>query len=609
VYPRCRSIPDLILAAAAVCMLGGCYQPVRLSDVHTRQTEIPAARGSIPAPVALAPAVPKPGSTPRPETYSVVVNQVPVQQLLFALARDAKVNVDIYPGLQGSVTLNAVDQTLPQILDRLSKQLDMRWELDGPNLSIMPDTPYLRLYKIDYVNMDRSTQGTVAVSGQIANNNAGGTGMGAAGGATGVGGNTSNVIIRNTQANRFWTTLVKNVQDLLHETDKILPAGTSGAAAPAGPSAAELEAVAGMPGGDRAGLVEQLAAARLAAMPKYREAAAVIANPESGVISIRATGRQHARIQEFLDKVMASATRQVLIEGTIVEVSLNNQYQQGIDWSVLRSGSAGFNVGQGGSGTSGITNILNNSLTASPTGAIFAMNYSSQNFKSTLNLLESFGTVRVLSSPRISVVNNQTAVLKVVDNLVYFTVTSQIAAATAVQGALQSFTTTPNVMPVGFVMNVTPQISDNDTVLLDLKPTITRLLSYVNDPNPSLAQAGVISQVPQIQTREMESVIRLTNGQLAVMGGLIEDSVNDAENSIPGLNRLPVLGNAFGNQTRQNTKTELIIFLRPIAIHDPSLEGDFRGYKVLLPDNDFLSRPNPGKRILGESGTAAGESR
>jgi len=200
----------------------------------------------------------------------------------------------------------------------------------------------------------------------------------------------------------------------------------------------------------------------------------------------------------------------------------------------------------------------------------------------------------------------------VVDNLVYFTITSQLAAATTISAALATFTTTPNVVPVGFVMNITPQISDTGTVLLNLKPTISRVVSSVQDPNPNLVINGqqVVSKIPQVQTREMESLIRLTDGQVAVMGGLIQDSVTNNEDSIPGLNRIPVLGNAFGNQNKLNTKTELVIFLRPVSVHDASLEGDYRGYRVLLPDDDFLKRENPGKRMLGESSSdATGEQR
>ena len=145
-------------------------------------------------------------------------------------------------------------------------------------------------------------------------------------------------------------------------------------------------------------------------------------------------------------------------------------------------------------------------------------------------------------------------------------------------------------------MNITPQISDADAVLLSVKPSISRIIDFVNDPNPALAAAGVTNPVPQIAIREMESVMRLTTGQIAVMGGLIQDELTDNEDSIPFINRLPFLGSALSNRNILNVKTELVIFLRPIVIRDPSLEGDYRGYRVFLPNDDFMSQPNPGRR-------------
>ena len=146
--------------------LGGCFQPMKPSEGHLRDQPAPPA-ASIPPPVQSLPAPPRPKPALKPETYTVVVNQVNVRELLFALARDAKVNVDIHPGITGTVTLNAFDQTLPQLLSRIAKQVDMRYELDGPNLVVMPDSPYLRIYKIDYVNMQRETKGQVSVAGML----------------------------------------------------------------------------------------------------------------------------------------------------------------------------------------------------------------------------------------------------------------------------------------------------------------------------------------------------------------------------------------------------------------------------------------------------------
>jgi general secretion pathway protein D len=335
----------------------------------------------------------------------------------------------------------------------------------------------------------------------------------------------------------------------------------------------------------------------------FREAASVISNPESGILTLRATSRQHEKIQEFLDQVLASAKRQVLIEATIAEVQLNNQYQQGIDWSAAcPTGrcTTGFSFTQSATGTT----------TASPTGSIMVIGYgapSLSNLLATVRLLDSFGNVRVLSSPRLTVLNNQTAILKVVDNQVYFTIQATTTAGSAGVAPVTTFTTTPNIVAVGLIMNVTPQISDADSVLLNVRPSISRIVGNVPDPNPSLAApcgpgtAGVpgcgpiTSNIPVIQTREMESLIKVNSGQIAVMGGLIQDRISDLEDSVPGANRLPGIGRFFENKNLTNNKTELVVFMRPIIVRDASIEGDFRGYRSYLPDDNFISAPNPGK--------------
>jgi MSHA biogenesis protein MshL len=580
------------LAFAACLLIGGCStQPMKPSPGHV-QAAAPAPAGDIPEPVRITPILPKPKPAARPETYSVVVNNVKVQELLFALARDAKLNIDIHSGIVGSVTLNAIDQTLQQLLARIAKQVDMRYELDGPNLAVMPDTPYLRIYKIDYVNMQRDTTSTVGTSTQVATPP--GVAAGGGGASGGASGNLSTTSIRSTATNHFWETLVKNVQDMLHDTDKILPAPGQAAAqaAAAAPTAPPTALAAGAAAAAPTAPVQQGAT--------FRELASVISNPESGILSIRATSRQHEKIQEFLDHVLSSARRQVLIESTIVEVQLNNQYQQGIDWSAARRGSTGFTFNQSVSGTT----------TASPTGSIFTLGFAAPNYSNlqvAVRLLESFGNVRVLSSPRLTVLNNQTAILKVVDNQVYFTIQGTTVPGTINSSTVTTFTTTPNVVAVGFIMSVTPQIGDADGVLLNVRPSISRIVGNVADPNPSLAApcagcAPIISNIPIIQTREMESLIKVNSGQIAVMGGLIQDRINDLEDTVPGANRILGIGRLFENRNLTNTKTELVVFMRPIIIRDASIDGDYRGYRTFLPDDKFMAAPNPGKPpLLGES--------
>jgi general secretion pathway protein D len=573
---------DAAVAIGLALALTGCSQtPLRPSPAH-ELVGPPRPEGTIPAPVQVAPVLPPPTPTARAETYSVVVNNVRVQDLLFALARDAKLNVDIHSGVSGTVTLNAIEQTLPQLLDRISRQVDMRYEIDGQTLAVMRDTPYLRIYRVDYVNLSRDAASTANLSTNVSGSGAATSSGGAAGAI-----NNSTSIIKTSSVNKFWETLVANVKDLLRETDKIIPTNQ-----PAAANAAAAAAATATPGAPAA----QAAAPAAQPLSEFREAASVIANPETGILSIRATSRQHEKVQEFLDQVMASARRQVMIEATIAEVQLNNQYQRGIDWQRLLGG-AGFGFAQASGATpAGInTNAFTLGFATGPGLGI----------SGAIKLLESFGDVRVLSSPKLSVLNNQTAVLKVVDNLVYFTIQANTTVA-ANSPAITTFTTTVNSVPVGFIMAVVPQISEGDTVLLNIRPTISRKLTDVADPNPSLANPcgvgvsncstpGIASLIPVIQTREMESVMRVQSGQTAVLGGLIQDSVSSTEDQVPGVRAIPGIGQLLEQRKDLNQKTELVIFLRPTVIRDTSMDGDYSRLRELIPDSNYFLKPNPSR--------------
>ena len=292
-------------------------------DLHLRAGKVGAGEtATIPAPVQQTLTLPKPQAATKVETYSVVVQNVRVQELLFALARDAKLNVDIHPGIEGVVTLNAIDQTLQQLLTRIARQADIRWELDGPNLAVMPDAPFLRIYRVDYVNMSRDVSGTVAINTQIASTST--TANTGSGGVTASGGNNSSTTVRSSATNNFWESVEKNIKDILRETDKTLPEGSSETVV----ERADQQATTGT--GAQATGPRSSAPNNFAASPNpatlqqsgttvtrratFREAASVIVNPEAGVIVVRATARQHEKIQEFLDQVLSSVRRQVMIE-------------------------------------------------------------------------------------------------------------------------------------------------------------------------------------------------------------------------------------------------------------------------------------------------------
>lgn len=595
----------LLSLTLAACQAPTPQQP--LAGHISTETSIPQVRGDIPATVQQTMAVPKPRNTPKAETYSVSVHNVPVNSLLFALARDAKVNIDIHPSITGNVSLNAFNQTLQQLLARIAKQVDMRYELDGPNIVVIPDLAYLKNYKVDYVNMARTVTGKVSANTLISTGvPSSGTGVAPTQGSAS--GNASLTEITNSSKNQFWETLDKNIKDILREDDKVLweksctedsvgqrtnIASTEVASTGSGVAAgAGGLAIAGKGNQSASGQGSQnpdSRASRQQACGTFKEAASVIVNAESGVISIRATSRQHEKIQEFIDRVITSSRRQVLIEATIVEVQLGEGYQQGINWSSIQSG---FSITQ-----AGVNSNVGTALKP------FAMTYSSAGgITAAVNLLQSFGTLKVLSSPRLSVMNNQTAVLKAVENYTFFLVQQQQSAGNANTNSQTATTTTPQVVPVGLVMTVTPQVSGNNAVILNVRPSISSISELKEDPNPALREKlpYVPNYVPQIRTREIESVMRVNSGEIAVLGGLMTDTIDWKDGRVPILGQLPLVGELFNTRNNSAIKSELVIFLRPVIIMDPSLDGDYAGYRSQLPGEDFF-RQTPEAQLFNVS--------
>lgn len=544
-----------------------------------------AAQGQPPALVD-APLLPPPPSTARAkaDVFSVSVHNVDIRSLLFAIARDARLNLDVHPDLAGTVSMNAIDQTLPEILDRAARQVNMRYEMEGRNLFVMPDAPVLRHYRVDYLNVAREARSEIGASTSIAR---GGSGGGA--------GNSSNSTLTNNSHNRFWETLTQNIRDLLRETDKIIPEGGEAAAPAAAPAPAPAPA-ASAPAGVAAPVTPAPAPAR------FRESASVIANPETGVISVRATYRQHMRVREFIDRVMKSAGRQVMIEATIVEVNLSDEYQQGINWTVVRNGLPLLQVGPAGSVLpSGVpvSGIIPSMANITPSFTSIGANSTMQLFAA-LRLLESFGNTKVLSSPKISALNNQAALLKVTEDLVYFTLKADFAQGTNGAAGTFTLTSTPNTVSVGLVMSVMPQVGEGDEVTLILRPTLSRVVSYVDDPavpiylaqarNDGINVSEISSRIPQIQTREMESVIKVRSGDTAVLGGLMRDDVSGTTDQTPGIGSVPGLGELFKYKKKASSKSELVIFLRPTVVSSASLAGDYQAFEPHLSE---ALRPMP----------------
>jgi MSHA biogenesis protein MshL len=509
----------LILASLTACaslMEDRDERMKTASEGHLIDVPLAAVEIDIPPVVQQAPIIAAPEPAEPLQTFTVVATDLPASELLFALARDARLNLDVDPSIDGRVSINAIDQTLPQILKRISRQIALRYYLDGPNLVVELDKPFTRVYRIDYLNMSRSTNSSVGIETALADADQGATG------------NSSTTVTNNTE-NNFWASIESNLNLL-----------------------ASREGVSGI----------------------------VISNRETGIISIRTTSAAHEDIQRFVDQVTRSGRQQVLIEVTVVEVTLNDDFQAGVDWARIANGD-GWSIGQDLLSTT--TNL--GSLAAG--GPVAEASYLNTNSERTITgaikALDAFGETSVMSSPKIMALNNQTSILKVTENRVYFEIDATQATSGGTTAVVtQTFNTTIRTTPVGFVMNVTPFITADNEVILNIRPTITEILGFVNDPNPTLADANVVSRIPEIKVREMESVMRVSSGNTAVIGGLMQDNASTTDSGIPGLHDVKGVGIAFGTKTRSYRKTELVIFLRPRVLDNASLNTGLQDFKKYL---------------------------
>lgn len=577
-----RPLPTT-LALASLVILGGCVPPKAFdtSPGHISQPSQPAVLAPPPAPVKAAPALPPPGPSAPVPTYTVVVNDVPVKDLLFSIARDTQYNIDLHPGISGTVSLNAVQEPLPAILDRIARQANLRYEMNDRTVSIMPDTPYVKTYTVNYVNVARNTTSSVGVAAEIAST--GGGSIGSGGASNTATGNSSTTTVSSASNNDLWTVLADNIRTILAGTRAVTQSNEERAARLDAEKTARAERVSQAEAASKAGAgAASLFTAAFANQPIGDGKYDVAVNPVAGTVTVLGTAKQQELVQQYLDRVMQSAQRQVLIEATIVEVSLKDQYRAGIDWSKTLQGTVGWAI----DATGAVSGSSSNALAGALAPFVKATYNGSNGFKAAIDLLESFGNTKVLSSPKLMALNNQTAILKVVNNLVYFSIQSQQGATSSTGDLLQpaTFTTTAHTVPVGVVMTVLPQINENGMVSLTVRPTISRKVGEVEDPNPSLKKEGVSNLVPVIQVREMESLLQIRSGQTVILGGLIQDDSNNARDGIPGLSRPEGIGAVFGQHERINSQTELVIFLRPIVVSNPTLESEeLRQFQRLLP--------------------------
>ncbi len=468
--------------------------------------------------------VPTRSQSPRTpdELYTVSVRRVPASDVLFSIARDAGLQLSISGNIKGDVTLHAVQQPVASILSKLARQVPIRYQLQGKTLSVATDDPTIKSYQVDYLNISRRTRSSVSTATRIGSlktdpdDDTAGTNVS----------NGSSTEVENTSENLFWDSLTANIAGIINEP----ASGESG----------------------------------------NTKSSNLFVNRESGIVSVRATERQHRVIDALITRAVSSAQRQVLIEATVVEVTLNDNFEAGVDWQILdNNGGTAIDFAQLLTGSPAAADAT------TPKTSILSYRNNNSSFGyvgATLKALQQFGDVQVLSNPKIIALNNQPAVLKVVDNRVYFTF--EIDRLQRENGDERTLVdSTIHSVPIGLVMSVTPFIDASDEVILNVRPTISRILNFASDPSPSLAgHSEVQNLIPEIQVREMESLLRVQSGDVAIIGGLMQNRADDRKSGVPAVSAIPVIGKVFSQSAKSTEKTELLVFLRPTVLTRNSSE-------------------------------------
>lgn len=493
-------------------------------------------------------AAPEPPKIGTKKVVSVsVTDDVPLKDILIELARLADVDVEIDSSITGGVTFRAKDRPFNEVIDRICDMAGLRYSVRNNVLRIERDVPYVQTYALDMLNIDRASSGSIGVGGDT-----GGTA-------------TSN--ISADSKSDFWEKFQDGVSKILEYKPSLLGSGTAN--------------TSGDPG------------------------TFFSLNRQAGTLTFSGTQTQHEIMQKFLKAIEANISSQVLIEAKIVEVELNDQYQTGIDWSRIGTGSVLFDADL--SGVSAVDSALTPATITLLRNDIFSTGID---LAAAVNLLHEFGTTRALSSPRLNAMNNQQAVLSFVENLVYFDVKIDVTDAVAGTGgsattpAKVEVTSTPKEAPVGIVLNLQPSINrESNEITLSVRPTLSKVTRFITDPGFEIGKANaaaqldpsspvvaslnsVTSTIPQLEVRELDSILKVQSGQVMVIGGLLEDSFVTQIGQVPGMSELPYVGNLFKSTDKVKSKKELVIFLRATIVPTSgnSQPADRTLYNKFIPD-------------------------
>ncbi|MGF1758526.1 pilus (MSHA type) biogenesis protein MshL [Photobacterium sagamiensis] len=478
-------------------------------------------------------------STALEKRFRVSARNVDARAFFGSLVKGTPFNMVIHPDVQGRISLTLRDVTLDEVLDVVSDMYGYNTSRKGNIIQIFPATLRTEVIPVDYLQLQRDGKSLTSITtGSITSNDSGSSNSNSSSTDSNSNSNSDNGSsstattggsrIETTSKSNFWPQLEKAVQ----------------------------------------------------AMIGSGEGRSIVVSPQASLISVRAFPNELREVKAFLEVSQKRLKRQVVLEAKIMEVTLSDGYQQGINWSNITKSLGGTDIIFGRPTTNPIQALPGGGAISSLLGGQTNITISDGNFEAVLSFLETQGDLNVLSSPRVTAANNQKAVIKVGGDEYFVTAVNSGEVNSDGGTAAPEVELTPFFS--GISLDVTPQIDNEGGVLLHVHPTVVDVVDETKEIDLGTAFGVYKLPLAKSSIRESDSVIHARSGDVVVIGGLMKSAVNDQVSKVPLLGDIPGLGYLFRNVNKVHIKTELVILIKPTVVGDQTWQKEIERSRALV---------------------------